>query len=146
MRPDGRCGLEATPPPALTSGDPAQFQTSVDLLFRDYAPGTGRLRQLERLIAMAREDGVPVLVTLMPVLPGYLALVEREHAGAIAHYLRQAHGVRGADVLDWHDAGKLGLTFVDYSDYGHLADAAVPEMTARLGRELLARYPDLGKR
>lgn len=138
-RPDGRLGLPPTISPPLRDDRDEQYTGAVDKLMCNYAPGYGRLRQLQKLLDLTRADGVPTLVLVMPVNHGYLRVLRRQRPEALTHFQACLDQLPQDCLLNWMDSASVGLDYRDYYDYGHVTDQGVVKTTALLANELRRR-------
>lgn len=120
---------------------PAEVDVTPDLrrFYQNYAWSNGRLRQLARLIAAARQDGVRVMVVQFPFRDEYLSAVRKQHGQAYDDYLRALRGLDGAEVLVFESAGELGIAQRYFRDYGHLTPLGAELMAERLAAAIAAR-------
>jgi hypothetical protein len=92
--------------------------------FHDGQPfGLGRIRQLERLLAMAREDGVPVLIVDFPQRGRYVDAVRSRYPEKLDRYRAAVRALARPDgsvrVHLFEDVESLGIPATELYDYGH---------------------------
>lgn len=104
----------------------------IERTYRRFTPGRLRVDALERLISLAREDGVRVFVVQLPWRDAYVDYAEAHHAAAFAAARRMAEGIEGADVVLYDRASALGIPARHFYDYGHLTPPGARVMTRRL--------------
>ncbi|HET8622043.1 MAG TPA: hypothetical protein VFM14_00620 [Gemmatimonadales bacterium] len=86
---------------------PARVDVTLDLsrFYQTYTWSDGRLRQMERLIAAARADGMRVLVVQLSFRDEYLRAVRGHHAHAYTVYREALSRLSGAEDLVYESAG-----------------------------------------
>ncbi len=119
---------------------PAEADVTPDVwrFYQNYAWSNGRLRQLSRLIADARTDGVRVIVVQFPFRDEYLRAVREQHGEAYGDYLRALRGLDGAEVLVFESASEVGIAQRHFRDYGHLTPLGAELMSERLAAAIAA--------
>ncbi|MBI2301549.1 MAG: hypothetical protein HYU66_21815 [Armatimonadetes bacterium] len=161
LEPDRRCRLaEGWDKPATPADEPKLVET-LEAFYQNWRPGSGRLRQLRKLAALARSDGLKVLVVCTPLAPRYRQLVHERYPEAEAYFGRCLEQLRaeGLEVLDWRDSTAVGWPPAAFHDYGHptplgvtllsrmLADAAAracPELRRGVTPDPAFRLPAMG--
>ena len=98
----------------------------------------GHERELRRLIALAREDNVKVVLLHVPMRDEYV----RHLKETFPENYRRARvefqeSVFDVDLLlDWEQGGEIGLLDDDYFDYGHMTNAGSEKMTRAVADQL----------
>jgi hypothetical protein len=133
---DGRIGwrrqeLEEGP----TSVD---VQTSVAQFYTPFRLGRGRLRQLEQLLALARQDGLQALVVRLPWRDAYVDAVRARYADQLDATAALTRDVAGARVVLFERASALGIPEHWFYDYGHLTLLGARRLTGRLAPHVAA--------
>jgi len=127
--------------------DPLEGPAQVDVtatvsgFYYRYAWSDRWLKQLERLIAEAREDGLRVIVVQFPFRDAYLAAVRERHGKAYDDYLRAVRSLHGAEVLIYEGASEVGIAQRYFRDYGHMTPLGAELMTGRLAAAIAAAPP-----
>jgi hypothetical protein len=123
---------------------PPEVDVSPDVrrFYQQYDWSLGRLRQLERLIAEARADGLRVIVVQFPFRDEYLQAVRTQHATAYAAYVRAVRHLAGAEVLVYESADGLGISQRYFRDYGHLTPLGAEIMAQRLAEVIADTIPE----
>jgi hypothetical protein len=112
----------------------------VEHLMQAFNPGPAYENALRALMLEARDDGVHVIVTQIPLRAEYVDELERRYP-RITPYMRAridaiAHEA-GAEVALYGRGTEVGIPDDRFSDFGHLTEAGVRRMT-RLWERLLA--------
>ncbi|MEZ4474741.1 MAG: hypothetical protein R3F60_28925 [bacterium] len=118
LGPDGRLRWRADDP--QTGPVDVDVVTELDGFFREDRPGQGRVAQLDRLIALARADGVEVRLLRVPWRDAYLDARRTRHPAADARWRAYVDGL-SPPALGAERASAIGLLPTDFVDYGHLA-------------------------
>lgn len=113
--------------------------------YRPFEYGWGRLEQLEGLVALAREDGVRVLLVRLPWRDAYVDHVRQQYAKEYARSCLREGEIPGAQVYLYERASALGIPDTSFYDYGHLMPSGARIMTDVLARRVLATYGDLSE-
>ncbi|MBI2301548.1 MAG: hypothetical protein HYU66_21810 [Armatimonadetes bacterium] len=138
----GRRVREQNDPPIDPRSDVSQM---VGEFYRDWAPGFGRLRQLERLAYLARADGLTVMVVSVPLYGGYRRLANERCPEAEPQFRSCLQRLRddGLPVYDWRDDEALGWPITAFHDSTHVGVDGVPLMTDLLVDAIARSCPAL---
>jgi hypothetical protein len=92
------------------------------------------------LIALARADGLDVVVVQMPLRDAYVEQAQRRYPDALRQYA-ELLGSLGPEVAVWRydRASSLGIQDRWFYDYGHMTTRGAEVMTRALGERLKAR-------
>jgi hypothetical protein len=107
-----------------------------DLYYERWEPSAAKIAALERVIALARADGVRVAVLHLPFRQAMVDYLERQHAENWSRFKDLFARIEGADLCFLDRPGALGLAENLFYDYGHVTDAGARIVT----RALAARF------
>ncbi len=141
---EGRMNWERKPE-VLVGPDDIEVTKDLDPFYWNYTPATGRLKQLDLLIQLAREDGVQVMALRLPMRASYTKLARARHGPAYASFLQALAGIRGARVQVYESGSDIGIPDRHFQDYGHLTRLGSEAMSDRLADLLRATYRDLAR-
>jgi hypothetical protein len=121
---------------------PAQYDVTPDVTrsLEDYATTEGLKAPLVELIALARADGLDVVVVQMPLRDAYVEQAQRRYPDALRQYA-EVLGSLGPGVAVWRydRASSLGIQERWFYDYGHMTTRGAEVMTRALGERLKAQ-------
>jgi len=142
LQPDGRFVVDHPEEGA----DPHNAALMISRFYVHDTFDLGRHRQLQRLIDLAREDGLEVMVVQMPLRDEYVEIAEREYAEAWSAYHRAAATLSGAKVVLFPKLSEVGLSQDMLYDYGHAANGGAPAVTRLVAARLRAAFPEVWRR
>jgi hypothetical protein len=104
----------------------------------------GYARELQRLIALAKEDGLFVVLLHVPLRQGFVRYLNETCPACYQQCRREFHEMRsGADlIIDWEHGGEIGIGDKEYYDWGHVTDAASRRIGSQIARQLRKSIPD----
>lgn len=140
LEPDGRM---------IKQHDPALTRDNVlpmaEVFYGSYQFQMTRHKQLQKLIDLADEDGLQVLVVQVPLRDEYIDLVQSRWPAEWRRYRETAETLKGATVLLYGKGSAVGMGDADIYDYGHCTAEGAAKFTRLLAKEVDARYPELLK-
>jgi len=125
--------------------DEYDARTDVDKFYKDYEPTLGRHGQMEKLIAMARRDGMRVIVVRVPLREGYLQAAQERYPEHEPFMERHLRALDADKVRIYSDGSSIGITPNMFYDYGHLADVGSQRMTDEIVRILREHAPGIAR-
>ena len=114
---------------------------SVHKMYHRFYMSQARLENLHKLVELAREDGLDVMLVQMPVRDSFVDIVEKKHADDYAAFVAATDKVPGVRLHRWVRGSELGLKPTDYYDYGHVTNRGSRAITTALGQKIKADFP-----
>ena len=119
---------------------PDEFEVSgsVEYFYKQFRPGVGRLEQMRRLIEMAQEDGLQVMIIQLPFRDAYTDYVRAQHGWAYQAYRDRLQSLVNTlpdcPVYMFEKASEIGMPQNYFYDYGHMTIRGAQIMTDRLAQ------------
>lgn len=115
---------------------PEVVDVSLDVkrAYRHYTRRQGLEDQLRALVAMAREDGVEVLLVQVPLRDAYLARAQEDYPEGLQLYRDALASFEGVSQEIWWESSALGIRQDWYYDYGHLTPPGAKVFTQALAQ------------
>jgi len=141
---DGRVEWRTDEPATATAEEP--LTAVADRALSNYSAGYGRRRQVQHLVDLAHEDGVPVLVVLFPMRTEFAEYVRAAYPHAYAHFHQQLRSIKGARIRIYETERDAHLPQECFDDYGHVNKRGSELMTSEVAVLLRDWYPELFSR
>jgi hypothetical protein len=118
--------------------DVTNIAETVKRYYEPYTPGRGRFRQLAELIALARQDGLKVLLVRMPWRDAYVDAVSTSHPKELAYSELLVREMKDVDIELYARNSALGIPDNAFYDFGHLTESGTRLMSPILARRIAA--------
>jgi hypothetical protein len=139
IAPDGR--VQWRKKESDTGPKDLDLSLDVERAFRKFEVTDGLNDQLRDLIALAREDGLTVVLVQVPLRDAYIDLAAQKYPDALARYRDNLRHFSDTPQLIYERASDLGISPEWYYDYGHLTAPGARVFTDRLAADLRPLLP-----
>lgn len=114
----------------------SEIHAWVDTVYRDFRVEPRRLRPLDQLLPLAKQDGLRVWLIQVPLHDAYLARVRNAYANPYRLYREEVERRADRDsvrVEVFEEGSSLGIGHDDFFDYGHLKASGAARFSQRFG-------------